>query len=285
MKHLPLAFWEDFNGSVPGMKLGELLDGNPGVIATTWEQGRFTSMFDFPLAYATLDVFCRGESPAKLAAVLTNDRRYPDPSMLVTLVDNHDLPRVMSVCGGDLKKVEQALSFMFAMRGVPSIIWGTEEGFAGGKEPDNRESMRFEPHPLRDFIAGWMKRRAETPALSEGAALPIEVDSKHVVIARIAPDGTTLHVRVENGQVSVTPAPDSSLALMTQWRTGAKKKTRIIPGPGLITGSGPELGDWDRSKALPLPVTLELPENGAFEFKRIINGDYEPGSNHVLFIQ
>lgn len=284
MKHAPLGFWAEFNGSMPGLKLGELLDGNAGAIAQTWEEGRFTAMFDFPLAFAISDVFCRGESPAKLAAALSNDRRYPDPSMLVTLVDNHDLPRLMSACGGDVSKVEQALAFMFAMRGVPSIIWGTEAGFAGDKEPANRASMRFEPHPLKDFIAQWMKRRAETPALSEGAALPVEVDSQHVVIARVAPDGTTVHVRVENGQVSVVPAPDSSLSLLTQWRTGAKKKTRVFQGPGFLTGSGPELGDWDREKALPLPVTLELPVFGAFEFKRIVNGEYEPGANHVLFV-
>lgn len=284
MKHLPIEFWDDFNATVPGWKLGELLDGNPGSIARTWSDGRFDAMFDFPLAFAITDVFCRGQSPAKLAAVISNDRRYPDPSQLVTLVDNHDLPRIMSACGGDLAKVEQALSFMFAMRGVPSIIWGTEEGFAGDREPANRAQMKFEPHPLKDFISAWMKRRAETPALSDGAALPLEVDSRHVVIARIAPDGTTVHVRVENGQVSVVPAPDSSLSLSAQWRTGAKKKTRVFPGPGFLTGSGPEFGDWDREKALPLPVTVELPVYGAFEFKRIVNGEYEAGANHVLFV-
>lgn len=284
MKHLPIDFWADFNATIPGWKLGELLDGNPGTIAKTWEAGRFDAMFDFPLSFAIVDVFCRGESPAKLAAVISNDRRYPDPSMLVTLVDNHDLPRLMSACGGDVSKVEQALSFMFAMRGVPSIIWGTEEGFAGAKEPENRASMKFEPHPLKGFIAAWMKRRAETPALREGAALPVEVDSKHIVIARIAPDGSTLHVRVENGQVSVAPAADSSLSIQSQWRTGATKKTRVFPGPGFLTGSGPEFGDWDREKAIPLPASVELPVYGAFEFKRIINGDYEKGANHVLFV-
>src|SRR4051794_25814686 len=88
VKHLPIEFWNDFNATVPGWKLGELLDGNPGSIARTWEDGRFDAMFDFPLSFAITDVFCRGESPAKLAAAISNDRRYPDASMLVTLVDN-----------------------------------------------------------------------------------------------------------------------------------------------------------------------------------------------------
>lgn len=266
------------------MLLGELLDGDPGTVSHTWREGRFTSMFDFPLGFAIADVFCRGESPAKLAAVLTNDRRYPDPSQLVTLVDNHDLPRILSQCGGDVEKVKQALAFLLAMRGTPSLLWGTEVGLDGAKEPDNRKSMTFVEHPLRAHIARWMKLRAELPALSTGAALPVEVSKDRVVIARIAADGTTVNVTVEKGLVTVTPAPASPLALLAQWRTGARKITVTIPGKGSVVGSGPELGDWDRKKARPLPLTVALPEWGVFEFKRLVDGEWEPGPNRLLFV-
>ena len=165
VKHLPLEFWAKFNGSFDVMLLGELLDGDPGTVARTWREGKFTSMFDFPLGFAIADVFCRGESPAKLAAVLTNDRRYPDPSALVTLVDNHDLPRIMSQCGGDVEKVKQALAFLISMRGVPSIIWGTEVGFDGAKEPDNRKSMRFVTAPVKAQITSGLTQRSDNPSL------------------------------------------------------------------------------------------------------------------------
>lgn len=266
------------------MLLGELLDGDPGTVARTWREGRFTSMFDFPLGFAIADVFCRGESPAKLAAVLTNDRRYPDPSRLVTLVDNHDLPRILSQCGGDVEKVKQALAFLLSMRGTPSLLWGTEVGLDGAREPDNRKSMRFVEHPLREHLTRWMKQRAGSVALSSGASLPVLVDGSKLVIARIAADGTTVHVTVEKGVVTVTPAPPSSPALIDQWRTGARKITVTIPGKGSVVGSGPELGDWDRKKARPLPLTVELPESGVFEFKRLIDGEWEPGPNQVLFV-
>lgn len=284
VKHLPIEFWAKFNGAFPFIKLGELLDGDAGTVSRTWREGGFTSMFDFPLAFAIADVFCRGESPAKLAAALTNDRRYPDPSKLVTLVDNHDLPRIISTCGGDLEKTKQALSFLFAMRGVPSISWGTEVGLDGAKEPDNRKSMRFIEHPLRAHIAEWMKRRAASPALREGAALPVEVSAQRVVIARIAPDGSTTRVIVEGGQVTLVEAPSSSKADITQWRTGSQTRRVTIRGRGLLVGSGPELGDWDRTRAIALPATLDLPRNGVFEFKRIIDGEWESGPNHLLFV-
>lgn len=258
------------------MLLGELLDGDPGVVAKTWKEGRFTSMFDFPLGFAIADVFCRGESPAKLAAVLTNDRRYPDASALVTLVDNHDLPRILSQCGGDVEKVKQALAFLISMRGTPSIIWGTEVGFEGAKEPDNRASMRFVEHPLKGHIAKWMKLRADSAALREGVAVPVEVTRDRVVIARVAPDGTTVNVKIEAGRVTVDDAAPSAI------RPGTRKIT--FTGDGLIVGSGPEFGDWDRKKARALPLTIELPLQGVFEFKRIIGGEWESGPNRLLFV-
>ncbi|MDP2272001.1 MAG: alpha-amylase family glycosyl hydrolase [Archangium sp.] len=276
VKHLPLEFWAKFNGSFDFMLLGELLDGDPGVVAKTWKEGRFTSMFDFPLGFAIADVFCRGESPAKLAAVLTNDRRYPDASALVTLVDNHDLPRILSQCGGDVEKVKQALSFLIAMRGTPSIIWGTEAGFEGAKEPDNRQSMRFVEHPLKGHIAKWMKLRSNSAALRDGVAVPVEVTKDRVVIARIAPDGSTVNVKVEAGRVTLEDAP----------RSQAPRATRrvTLSGTGSVVGSGPEFGDWDRSRARSLPLTVELPLSGVFEFKRIIDGEWEAGPNRILFV-
>ena len=204
VKHLPLEFWAKFNGSFDFMLLGELLDGDPGLVAKTWREGRFTSMFDFPLGFAIADVFCRGESPAKLAAVLTNDRRYPDATALVTLVDNHDLPRIMSQCGGDVEKVKQALAFLISMRGTPSIIWGTEVGLRGREgtgQPASRcasSSTRCEAH-----LAKWMKLRAESPALRDGVAVPVEVTKDRVVIARVAPDGSTVNVKIEGGKVTL----------------------------------------------------------------------------------
>ena len=53
---------------------------------------------------------------------------------------------------------------------------------------------------------------------------------------------------------------------------------------GFAPGPARGLDDWGKAKALKLPVTVELPCGGVFEFKRIINGEYEAGPNHVLFI-
>lgn len=285
VKHVPLEFWAKFNASFDLMRLGELLDGDPGTVARVWREGHFTSMFDFPLAFAIADVFCRGASPAKLGAVLTNDRRYPDPSSLVTLIDNHDLPRLISQCGGDVEKTKQALTFWLAMRGIPSLTWGTEVGLEGFAEPENRGSMRFVEHPLRQHIARAMALRAKSPAIREGAAVPIFCSAEKLVVARVAADGTTVHVTVEGGKVSIDDAPLSSTHVFEQWRTGARKREVTLTGTGTVVGSGPELGDWDKRRAQPLPLTVELPVGGVFEFKRLVAGEWEPGPNQLLFVE
>jgi len=305
------------------MMLGELLDGDPSLVAQAWKGGGFTSMFDFPLGFAMGDVFCRQESPAKLAAVLTNDRRYPDPSQLVTLLDNHDLPRIASVCGGDVEKVRAALAFLLTARGVPSLIWGTEVGMEGPKEPDNRKSMTFTPHPLKAEIAFWLGARKANPALADGVPVVLSATSDGVVLGRVT-DSQLAVVAV--GRAGVRPTftagpwveatrelvppggwkrpslgvfvsavkPGAFAALEAssepQWRTGAKKRAITFEGPAgaLVVGSGPELGDWNPAKAVRLPATVELPLGGAFEFKAIRrDGDktvWDSKANGALFV-
>lgn len=315
MKHVPLDFWARFNaeaGLAERLKLGELLDGDPSQVARTWAQGGFTSMFDFPLGFAIADVFCRDESPAKLAAVLTNDRRYPDPNALVTLVDNHDLPRLRSVCGKDEAKVTEALTFLLTARGVPSLSWGTEVGFEGEKEPDNRKSMRFVEHPLRALISGWLSARAERPSLARGAPLVLEATEKSLVLARLAEaEATIVYVNHTgaamtaarlDGQakpdlapvppgVTVRTVPGDFAALAgrarRQWK-GEVTRAVTFDGEGYVVGSGPELGDWRPEKSVRLPVTLKLPVGGVFEFKRLtrdVGGvRWEPGANRLLTV-
>jgi hypothetical protein len=315
VKHVPLEFWARFNAE-PGissrLRLGELLDGDPSVVARTWTRGGFTAMFDFPLSFAIADVFCRGEAPAKLAAVLTNDRRYPDPSSLVTLVDNHDLPRLMSACGNEPAKVTEALTFLLTARGVPSLSWGTEVGLDGEKEPFNRKSMRFVQHPFRGLISTWLRARRDRPSLRASATLILEATEQTLVTARVtATEATVVYVNhsgsrrtaaLLEGQArpDVEPVPPgvtvrtvagdfSALAKKAQVLSkGELTRPVTFDGEGYVVGSGPELGDFRPDKSVRLPATLQLPVGGVFEFKRLtrdIGGvRWEPGANRLLLV-
>nr|BDT36499.1 alpha-amylase family glycosyl hydrolase [Myxococcus sp. MH1] len=195
VKHLPMDFWARYNDDLRAhagkdfLLLGELLDGDPVLLARVMKEGRFGTMFDFPLAFALVDVFCRGRSPSHLGAILFNDRFQPSPQSLVTLLDNHDLPRVMSECGGDVEKVKRALAVQLTARGVPALTYGIEEGLTGAKEPENRGDMRFTAdHPLRAWIARLLEARRGSEALQRGETMVLAAREDFFAYVRVTPD-------------------------------------------------------------------------------------------------
>ena len=193
VKHVPLDFWARFNAAVSEragrdfLLLGEMLDGDPALIARTQREGRFGAMFDFPLYFALIDVYCRDQSAARLGAALSSDRVYDDPDSLVTLLDNHDLPRVVSDCKGDLERVKGALTFQLTARGTPALTYGIESALAGAKEPENRADMRFDHRPLREHIATLLRLRREHASLDAGAPRILRAGKDLFAYARLMP--------------------------------------------------------------------------------------------------
>jgi glycosidase len=311
VKHAPLGFWARFNTDLAqtfGPKfelLGELLDGNPQTLAKTQGDGRFTGLFDFPLHGALNDVFCHGAPPLKLASVLANDRLYPDAQALVTLLDNHDLSRLASTCKSDARKIDEAITALFFMRGVPSIIWGTEIMLPGERDPLNRAPMRFVAHPLQKTIAALAATRAASPALLQGVTRVLEVSDDRLALVRQHGDSTALLLVNHSGEAYAPPrvselglrswkavdglesgkvaAAPQSTALFTatgptaQWvpvnlavRFEWNQKS---PPEGIkIVGSAPELGSWNVAQAPSLIqgfADVELPENTVVEYKLV----------------
>ncbi len=207
VKHVPIAFWRRFNEEQRAraggkfLLLGEMLDGDPKVLSRVQRDGAFGAMFDFPLYFALIDVFCREQEPIKLGAVFSSDRLYADPDSLVTLLDNHDLPRVLSDCKGDVERVKRALSVQLTARGAPCLTYGTEVGLAGAKEPENRPDMRFtSEHPLRGHVTSLLSARAGSSALQRGAVRLLVAQKGLFAYARVAPDEVAIIAVNQRGE-------------------------------------------------------------------------------------
>ena len=69
------------------------------------------ALFDFPMYYAMTDVFCHQKSTYSIGTILSASRDYPKSLQLVTFLDNHDLPRIASICAPKMR--DQALFFQF----------------------------------------------------------------------------------------------------------------------------------------------------------------------------
>lgn len=88
-----------------------------------------TGMLDFPLFQAIVDSFAHGESfDSTIKAVLDQDYLYgSSANEMVVFLDNHDRNRFLTEAGGNVAKLQNALTFLFAVRGVPVVFQGTEQ--------------------------------------------------------------------------------------------------------------------------------------------------------------
>lgn len=196
VKHVPNVFWKNFNATLRNrygkgfMTLGELMNGDPAAISSTLKAGEFTSLFDFPLYYTLLDVVASGGDARQLGVRFGMDRVYPDAGLLATFLDNHDLDRFITSCGGNQDKYRLALTLLLTARGVPTLCYGDEIGLEGKMEPDcsNRRSMKFEPdNRIRSEVKKLIALRKSNPALTRGVQLHLAMSSDMYAFGRITP--------------------------------------------------------------------------------------------------
>lgn len=106
---------------------------------------------DFQLYYAICEALNTPqgwmEGVSRLYSTLAHDFLYEDPYRNVTFLDNHDIDRFLSKIGEHPEKFKTGLNWLFTLRGIPMIYYGTEIGMKNHAHPDGlvRE----------DFQGGW----------------------------------------------------------------------------------------------------------------------------------
>lgn len=325
VKHVDNAFWARFNQELQSgkkniMLIGEYFDGDPKKVDEIQKNGKFTQMFDFPLSYALRDVFCDGKSLAGLASIITNDRLYSNPNNMVTFIDNHDMPRFISLCRDDVSAMSRALRVMLAWRGIPSLYYGTEAPLAGEKEPDNRADMDFNRADLYPVIQSALRMRAKNPVFAKGRTATLHYQPGFVVFARELGEQQALIIinQSDNAQNYVLPQgkwrdAESHRMIMAMANVrprtvqilvnkdaqkpiiddSLKKVTFRVPSDGFtyaITGSAPELGNWNPANApkTTSEIVVELPAQTVVSYKLVrLAGDgnvtWASGDNRELF--
>jgi len=61
--------------------------------------------------------------------------------ILGVFVNNHDNARFLSKFSSKYNQFKSALVFSLTSRGIPYFYYGDEQGFSGGNDPLNRESL------------------------------------------------------------------------------------------------------------------------------------------------
>jgi neopullulanase len=108
---------------------------------------------DFPLHIAIRESFLDegtgwDQGVERLYYCIAQDSVYEDPRNNMVFLDNHDLSRFFTICDGDFGRFTTGIAFLYTVRGIPQITYGTEILMTGW-EHDGHGPLRA------DFPGGW----------------------------------------------------------------------------------------------------------------------------------
>ena len=103
------------------------------------------SVLDFNVNQAVRDVFASNNNFSELDNVVsTEDSNFTWQNDLVTFVDSHDVPRLLSV-NNNTNRLIEAQAYVLTGRGIPVVYYGDEQYLHndtnGGGDPYNRNAM------------------------------------------------------------------------------------------------------------------------------------------------
>ena len=167
------------------------------------------SLLDFPLNTAMRDVFGSDADFNTIDAVLAREEGdFNSAGDLVTFIDNHDLPRFLSVSANQ-NRLHQALAFMLTARGIPCIYYGTEQYLhndtQGGTDPYNRPMMAgFETTTVAYQLVNKLATlRRSNPSIPYGSMATRWVSGDVYVYERTFA-GSVLLVAINKNETSAT---------------------------------------------------------------------------------
>jgi glycosidase len=135
--------------NAPSFVFGEWMQGGPGDTlyhdSYKFANRSGMSLLDYPLYTAIKDVFGIGNSFHEIDNTLNaENNNFSWPNDLVTFIDNHDQPRLLSIYNNQ-NRLNEATAFLLTCRGIPIIYYGDEQYLhndtGGGNDPYNRPWM------------------------------------------------------------------------------------------------------------------------------------------------
>jgi hypothetical protein len=200
-------------------------------------------MLYYPMYFTTNDVFVWGAGTNAIPGRYSQLGFY-DPTVqdrLVRFLDNHDNPRFLSTdrAAGDQAKLRAALVFHLTSRAIPCLYYGTEQGFDGGNDPNDREDMfdglfEFGPSLGDDFDAAsplfvhaqrLLELRRLYPALRRGTQVERYAEAGPGIYAFSRLDGAQEVLVVLNTHANARTGNN----LATTWAAGTSVANLLDP--------------------------------------------------------
>ena len=202
--------------------LGEVM----GMAASWFKFGALDGVMNYRLRDGLVAFFARGEWSAETFChhIYAVRRSYPPENnfTMYNLVSSHDVPRFLSLCQGEARRLTLAYAFLFTYVGAPAIYYGDEIGLTGGEDPDCRRCFPWkEAHWDREILED-LRRLARirhgSLALRRGDFLLVEAKDQFLSFLR-SWEGEEVCVALnagERGQTLALPSPGPWRDLATE---------------------------------------------------------------------
>jgi alpha-amylase len=138
--HMGHGFWKDFTASAAVYSVGECLNSDAGYVFGYLDG--MDGMLNYPLRSKFYGPFKNGSFKG-LGYGIQELLNYPGSEAIDSsgsFVDNHDNPRFL-YNDGNWDRFMGALAFTLMFKGIPIVYYGSEQGYGGGADPDNREPL------------------------------------------------------------------------------------------------------------------------------------------------
>ncbi len=141
----------------------------------------FDATMNYRFGYSVAGYATGKLSPSELDDRLQTLRRdTPEPAFRaqLNLLDSHDTPRLLTVCGGDRRRVMLAVALQLAYPGVPMLYYGDEAGLEGENAEDSRRTYPWgeEDEELLAFYRTAVWARRASAALGQGDIETVWID-------------------------------------------------------------------------------------------------------------
>lgn len=225
----PHSFWQRLRQEVKAFRPDAMLLGEVWVRESTslvpYFEDEFDALFDFPVYMAMMgenarngDGLIMGDSFVSIVLDEVDDQlqRFPEESLRVRFMGNHDTDRIVTEVEGDLQRARLAAQLVATLDGVPMLYYGEEIGMLGHKgggpiyDEYRREGMDWyasasgpgmttwfsaprhtvaddgisveeqdvDPGSMLNFYRDLYASRAANPALRAGAYTPLFVNPR-----------------------------------------------------------------------------------------------------------
>jgi alpha-glucosidase len=134
----------------------------------------------------------------------------------LNLLDSHDTARLVTLLGGDVERLELAMTLLFTYPGVPCLYYGDEIGLEGGGDPDCRRPFPWQRqrrgNALFDHVSRLAQLRKQRAEWRCGALQTLVVGEHHLLFARHTGSAATV-VALNRGPAVEVQVPLRQLPL------------------------------------------------------------------------